>query len=276
MLSEKRYFNYLTHNEVDKLISEDSIICLPIGATEQHGLHLPLNTDTVLASGFAEKLVAEYSQIYDIWLLPPLEYTLSLEHSWASGTISFSIELFTNILHELLKNLINSQRARNFIIINGHGGNRGLLETIIQEFRSRYSVTAVVLHPSALARVKSGSKFYEVHGGKSETSIMLALAPELVNKELLPSPMMDDDQLLVNSRILDRAVSWPWHSKDYGIGREGIIGDAAFASVELGNEIINNAIKNSEEVIVSLIEFGKLMRKNSKEIHYKNSNESHL
>ena len=261
MIDSKRIFNHLTHNEVVNYISEDSVLCIPVGATEQHGKHLPLNTDTVLANGFAKKMVSEFYQKYDLWLLPPLEYSLSSEHMWASGTISISIELFVKIFHELIKVLIDTQPARNIIIINGHGGNRGVLDTLIQEFRNRYSVSAIVLHPSALSRVKSGSKFSEVHGGKSETSIMLALAPELVNIDLIPCPLDEGEQFQVNDRILDRAVSWPWHSNDLGLGREGVIGDAAFASTELGNKIIESAVLNAEEVIISLIEFGRLVRK---------------
>jgi creatinine amidohydrolase len=261
MIDSKRFFNHLTHEEVLNNISEDSIFCIPVGATEQHGPHLPLNTDTILANGFAEKMVSEYYKIYDLWLLPSLEYSLSCEHMWASGTISISIELFVNIFHGLIKGLIDSQPARNIIIINGHGGNRGVLDTLIEEFRCRYSVAAVVIHPSALSHVKSGSKFSEVHGGKSETSIMLALAPELVNIDLLPRPLDEGDQSHVSERILDKAVSWPWHSNDPGFGRDGIIGDAAFASAELGNKIIDSAVLNAEEVIASLIAFGRHIRK---------------
>jgi creatinine amidohydrolase len=261
MIDSKRFFNHLTHEEVVNNIFEDSILCIPVGATEQHGPHLPLNTDTILANGFAEKMVSEYHKKYDLWLLPTFEYSLSSEHNWASGTISISIELFINIFHELIRVLIDFQPARNIIIINGHGGNRGVLETLVQEFRHRYSVAAVVIHPSALSRVKSESKFHEVHGGKSETSVMLALAPELVYNDLIPKPLKEGEQSQTNSKILDRAVSWPWQSNDPGVGKDGVIGDAAFASIELGKKITENSIKNAEEVIISLIEFGRLVRK---------------
>jgi creatinine amidohydrolase/Fe(II)-dependent formamide hydrolase-like protein len=262
MIESKHFFYHMTHKEVVKYISEESILCIPVGAIEQHGPHLPLNTDTILANTFAEKMVAEFCHKYDLWLLPPIEYALSSEHSWAAGTVSISIEIFVKLFHELIKGLIGTQPARNIIIINGHGGNRGVLETLIQEFRYRYSVAAVVLHPSALSSVKSESKFIEVHGGKSETSMLLAMAPELVKTDLIPAPIEGDIQFQVSSKILERAVSWPWNSNDLGLGRDGVIGDAAFASRELGNRIIESAIRNAEEIIVSLIEFGKLVRKN--------------
>ena len=261
MIDSSRFFNHLTYEEVAKHVSEESILCIPVGSTEQHGPHLPLNTDTVLAKGFAKEMISKLSPKYDLWLLPPLEYSLSCEHIWGFGTLTISIELFVNIFHELVKGLIYSQPARNIVIINGHGGNRGVLGTLIQEFRHKYSVAAVVIHPSSLSRVKTGSKFYEVHGGKSETSIMLALAPDLVDIDLLPCPLEEGDQFQVKSRILDRVASWPWHSNDDGLGHNGIIGDAALASVELGNSIIESAVRNAEEIIISLIELGRRIRK---------------
>jgi creatinine amidohydrolase len=120
MINSKRFFNHLTHEEVIKYIIDDSVLCIPVGSTEQYGKQLSLNTDTVLANGFAERMVSEFCQKYDLWLLPPIEYSLSSEHSWASGTVSISIEFFIKFFHELVMELIDSQLARNTIIINGH------------------------------------------------------------------------------------------------------------------------------------------------------------
>ncbi len=261
MSTSKRLYIELTRDEVMQNINENSILCLPIGATEQHGPHLPLNTDTILAREFAERIVSMYYISYDLWLLPCLEYGLSPEHKWSCGTISLSIELFVKLLNELMSELITAQPARNVLIINGHGGNRGVLETLIQEFRNKYSVWIAVIHPSSLSRVKSESSLSEVHGGKSETSMILEFSPELVKTDSIPKSFEKSDQIDVGKYILDRAVSWPWNSNDNGIAFDGIIGDASTASAELGKKIIDSTIKNSEEVIVSLIEYGKSIRK---------------
>jgi len=257
-----RVFGELTQEEVCERIAEDSVLCIPVGSLEQHGPHLPLNTDTVLATRFALRMVAELGQEFDLWLLPPLEYGLSREHGWACGTVSLSIELFVGLLHEVVDGLINCQPARNIIIINGHGGNRGVCEALIQEFRHKYRIAAIVLHPSSLSHVKSESGCAEVHGGKSETSAMLALAPDLVRLDRLPPQVGAKDQERANSRILERGVSWPWHSNDPGLGRGGVIGDAASASKELGERIVVSALHNAKTAIQDLIEFGRFIRKN--------------
>lgn len=261
MTDSKYSFTDLTSADVASQLTEESILCLPIGSTEQHGPHLPLNTDTVLASRVAARIVSEYHTTYDLWLLPALDYGLSPEHLWAPGTISLSAELFIALFHELVRSLLATQAARNILIVNGHGGNRGLLEALILECRSRYSLSICVIHPSALSDVKSGSAFPEVHGGKSETSVMLALAPELVNRDRLPSPLKLGDLPDVRARVLERGVSWPWNSNDPGIGNDGLIGDAALASAELGTSIVDSCIRNAEGVVSSLIQYGRIIRR---------------
>lgn len=264
MTDFKYCFTELTSADVASHVSEESVVCLPIGSAEQHGPHLPLNTDTIIATRVAARIVSEFHSTYDLWLLPALDYGLSPEHLWAPGTISLSAELFAALFHELVKGLMTTQAARNLLIINGHGGNRGLLETLIQECRFRYSLAACVIHPSALSDVKSGSTFPEVHGGKSETSVMLALAPELVNRDRLPPPMKTGDAPDVRFRVLERGVSWPWNSNDPGISSDGVIGDAALACPALGTGIIDSCIRNAEEVVRSLIEYGRVIRHGSR------------
>lgn len=263
MIVPTRAFTDLTSGEVAGSVSEESVLCIPIGSTEQHGPHLPLNTDTIIASRIANRIVSAFGDTYDLWLLPALEYGLSPEHMWAPGTLSFSVEVFSAVFHELVRGLIASQRARNVLIVNGHGGNRGVLDVLIQECRNRHCLAICVIHPSALSDVKSGSSFCEVHGGKSETSVMLALAPELVNPERLPRPLGAGDEPEVKDRILHSGVSWPWHSNDPGIGLGGVIGDAATASSALGRSIVDSCVRNAETVIRSLIEYGRLIRRPS-------------
>lgn len=263
MIDPRQKLTELTSPEVGSFFTEETILCMPIGAIEQHGPHLPLNTDSIIARSIGSRIVSEFRHAYDLWLLPTIEYGLSPEHLWASGTMSLSAEVFAAVFHELVKGLISAQAGRNLLIINGHGGNRGVLDVLIQECRSRYSLAACVIHPSALSDVKSGSEFHEVHGGKSETSVMLALAPELVRLDRLPVPMRPGDTPEVRARVLERGVSWPWSSNDPGIGRDGVIGDAALASASLGTNIIDSCVRNAETVVRSLIDYGRLIRHRS-------------
>ena len=260
MITDARDYTKLTRDEVAALLSPGSILCLPVGSTEQHGPHLPVGTDSVLADKFTDRLIATYRDRYDIWRLPCLEFGLSREHTGGAGTVSLDVVSYASAVRALVVALAEGQPARNLVLVNGHGGNRGVLETLILEFRREHALAAVVLHPTALSTVKSGSRLPEVHAGKSETSVMLELAPELVSLSRLPVPQQAGDQPAVRKRILDRGVSWPWNSGDPGLNNDGVIGDAAAASAELGREIVGSALANAGTVLHELVAFGEQLR----------------
>ena len=88
------------------------------------------------------------------------------------------------MLREFAREIVRSLPARNLVIVNCHGGNRGILENLLHELRGDFALNACAIHPFDLAKVDTGQAC-DVHGGKSETSIMLALAPDLVRCEMI-------------------------------------------------------------------------------------------
>src|SRR6266851_5242816 len=96
--SVRRTIGHLTFPEVRSRLRESSILCLPMGSMEQHGPHLPLNTDTVLAEAFTGRIVERWGEAYDLWRLPPISVGLSREHDWAAGTLSLSVSGMTAVL----------------------------------------------------------------------------------------------------------------------------------------------------------------------------------
>ena len=82
-----RHLSDLRASEVADRITGQAIFVLPVGAVEQHGDHLPLSTDLLIAESCAESVVAERGEELDLWLLPSLPYTKSNEHAWSPGTI---------------------------------------------------------------------------------------------------------------------------------------------------------------------------------------------
>ena len=253
MITASRDYTALSTEQVRELIGRDSIICLPVGSTEQHGPHLPIQTDSILAGAFTDRLVKAYGEQLDLWRLPTFPFGLSREHSGSAGTISLPVATYCSTLHGIIAGLVESTSARNLAIVNGHGGNRGALEALLYEFQSMYGISVAVLHPTALSAIKSGSRWPEIHGGKSETSVMMELAPHLVDVSLLPSALPDEAQPDVRAKILDRGVTWPWKSSDGRLGTDGIIGDASTATPELGRGIVASAVERAESVLTQLI-----------------------
>src|SRR3954451_18943216 len=208
-----RSIGELTSPEVARVLRETSILCLPLGAIEQHGRHLPLNTDLIVAEGLARRIIAQAGEAFDLWRLPALPLGLSREHDWASGTLSLSVQNFAAVLREYAREIVRSMPARNLVIVNCHGGNRGILENLLHELRGDFALSACAIRPFDLAKVDSGQAF-DVHGGKSETSIMLAFAPDLVRRDLIRPVENPADPKPIWELIFDRGTTWPWRTDD--------------------------------------------------------------
>ena len=252
MVAASRLLAALTSEECGRLISETSILCLPLGAIEQHGPHLPLNTDVVVAEGLTRAIVKRFGDELDLWQLPAVPIGLSHEHDWAPGTLSLSITGFVTHLRELAGTLTRALPARNLMIINGHGGNRGVLENLLHEFKGDFGLNACVIHPFDLAKVDRSFAVPDVHGGRQETSVMLALAPDLVRRGLAAG--FDRKHDAIRALIFDRGTSWPWRTDDPRLARDGVIGDAAAASAELGAAIIESIVEETRPVLLRLLE----------------------
>jgi creatinine amidohydrolase/Fe(II)-dependent formamide hydrolase-like protein len=247
---EPRSLGALTYPEVSGKLKPSSILCLPLGATEQHGPHLPLNTDVVVAEGLTRALIVRLGEEFDLWQLPTLPIGLSREHDWAPGTLSLSVTAFAALIKDMAREVVRALPARNLAIVNGHGGNRGILENLLHEITGELSLNACVIHPFDLAGASFASP--DVHGGAGETSVMLALAPELVRRDLIAGAAPAGEAMA--ALILDRGVTWPWRTDDPRLARAGIIGDPRSASAEQGLAMIDAIVAAARGVFARLLE----------------------
>ena len=243
----------LTFQEVGTALSASSILCLPMGSMEQHGPHLPLNTDTVLAEAFTRRIVERWGEAYDLWRLPSISVGLSREHDWAAGTLSLSVAGMTAMLHDLARAIAHSLPTRNLLVVNGHGGNRGILEAVGRELRGDVGLNLGALHLGAMISPVQDAATPEIHAGKDETSVMLALAPELVRRERIATLAAPPDGAVARALILDPAMSWPWSSADGRIAAAGVIGDARGASAGHGDAIVSRVVEAAEAVLKQLL-----------------------
>ena len=242
----------LSFREIAGRLKATSTLCLPLGSTEQHGPHLPLNTDTVIAEALTSRIVARWGDTYDLWQLPALPVGLSREHAWAPGTVSHSVTAMTALLRGKADEIARGLPARNLMIVNGHGGNRGILEAVGYEFAGDFGLNVCSLHLGALISPVPEQGLPEIHAGKDETSVMLAIAPDLVRRERIADLKSPPDAATIRSMILDPAVSWPWSSGDPRIADTGVIGDAHGASAEHGRAIIERVVETAGGVLKQL------------------------
>jgi creatinine amidohydrolase len=159
---------------------------LAVGSTEYHGDHLPYGTDSMVATHLAEA-VAE--RVDGLLVLPPLPFGMSLHYASFPVAISLTTETLVNVLKEVFVSLLK-HGIKKLLVVNGHDGNIAAIETAAREFRvdhpdmriavlEAWWVTAGELLPSDTFEVWGGLG----HAGEGETSMMLAIKPELVEME---------------------------------------------------------------------------------------------
>ena len=245
--------------DVISKITSRSIFVQPLGAIEQHGPHLPLNTDEVVATAVAEATVERVGEKLDVWLLPTLTYTKSNEHAWAPGTIWLSATTMLSVLDDIGK-CISRTNAQKLVFLNGHGGNSALLNVVNRELRLNYGLQTFTAHPSMPPDQGGASAASElgmgIHGGTDETSVMLHLRPDLV--DMSKAVRRVPEKIAMNKHVrFAGAVSFGWLSNDFFV--EGHIGDPTLASAELGARMFASAVENFSDALaeVSTFNFGK-------------------
>jgi creatinine amidohydrolase/Fe(II)-dependent formamide hydrolase-like protein len=252
---------HLAFGEVTTAVQASSVLCLPMGSMEQHGPHLPLNTDSVIAEALTNSIVAHWGDEHDLWQLPVVPVGLSREHVWAPGTMSLTVSGMAAYLRDLGSEIVRSLPARNLLIVNGHGGNRGILDAVTREMSAGLGLNIATLHLGAMMSPDTTADVPEVHAGKDETSVMLALAPELVRREaiarLQPSPGGEP----VRALVFDPAASYPWSSDDPRLSAAGIMGDARDASAAHGEIVIARVVEGAGAIIQRLKSNAPLVQK---------------
>ncbi len=254
-----RRFADLRAPEVAERITERSIFVQPLGAIEQHGPHLPLSTDSVVASAVAEAAIDRYGDEVDAWLLPTLEYTKSNEHAWSPGTVWLSATTLLAVLDDLGRCLATTP-ARRLVFLNGHGGNSALAAMANREIRLAHGLMTFLAHPGMPADQGGESPASElgmgVHGGTEETSMMLHLAPHLVRMDLAERRI--PEKLALNKHVrFGGRVAFGWLSDDFG--PDGYVGDPTVATAERGAVLFEGAVVAFGEALreIAAFEFGR-------------------
>ncbi len=261
MTSQPRRFDYLSWPKAEEAAKRDgSTLVLPFGACEQHGPHLPLATDNLFAEKILTTVLDRLPAEEPIWMLPSQLLGFSPEHESFPGTFSLSAKLMLDLVME-----VGQQAAsigfRRFIIFNAHGGQIGLLQAAARQLRAECPVMAVLPCflwsgiPSLNELIPLKERQDGLHAGLAETSLMLALAPELVGPERPWDGEHSSKGYLAtppNGWSLEGAAPWAWLTKD--LSESGVIGDSRESTQALGNELEKALIKHWVELFANLME----------------------
>jgi creatinine amidohydrolase/Fe(II)-dependent formamide hydrolase-like protein len=244
----------MSHREVPRARDEaNGVVLLPLGATEQHGPHLPLNVDTLIAEHVAHG-AAERARVV---VAPALPFGNSRQNMGFAGTMT----LGTNVMQAVVKDLCLSLNHHGFdklVVVNGHGGNVAPIASALEEVH--YETGALTAHVRCWEldgyEPPPNAPAYEGHAGRIETEVALALAPADVNSSafVLGEPTFELGPLgslaPVQYGPMASAISFfgsAWESSEHGH-----YGDPAAAEVERGRTLLEAWVDRLAEVLESI------------------------
>lgn len=207
------------------------LVLLPLGSTEQHGPHLPLDTDARVAEAVARAAGESLrSRGVDPLIAPTLAYGASGEHEGFPGTVSIGTEALANLLVEYGRSI--SSWSRRLVIVNGHGGNVEAVTSAVALLRHEGRDATWV--PCAPARTERAQDVPDAHAGRTETSLLLHLAPELVRTELIePGEVAPIADLL--PRLREGGVR--------AVAPNGVLGDPRGATAAEGARLFDAIVR---------------------------------
>jgi creatinine amidohydrolase len=246
--------------EVAQRLTPASVVIQPIAAVEQHGPHLPLATDLIIAESTVDAVVAERGDDLDLWVLPPLAYGKSNEHAWAPGTVWLSATTLLAVLDDIGRSLTTLPTNR-LAFVNGHGGNTQLLAVACRELRLTHGLMTFLLHPMVPRDSGGGAPTdlaedtelgMGVHAGRDETSLLLHLRPDLV--DMTKAVACVPAELAANRHVrFGGDVAFGWLSSD--LHPLGVIGDPTAATAERGKNLFEAMVTGLGDALAEVARF---------------------
>jgi creatinine amidohydrolase len=235
-----------------------AVAVLPLGATEQHGPHLPLQVDTCLVEGVMQAALNQLSASDPVWVLPTQTVGYSVEHQSYPGTLTYSPQTLIAMWCDIG---LSVQRAgvKKLLLLNSHGGNVSLMDIVARELRVHgvlvYSASwyNLPLDESTLAVFPAHEHRFGIHGGDIETSMMLALRPDLVDMSQAQNFASTSQERADQYDILGngKSAKLGWHIQDYNV--HGAVGNAAAATAQKGQALIDSAAQQLARLLQELM-----------------------
>jgi mycofactocin system creatininase family protein len=206
-----------------------TVLAVPLGSTEQHGPHLPLATDTLIAAALAERLAARRP---DVAAAPALPYGSSGEHAGFPGTLSIGQQALEAVVVELVR---SADAFAATVLVCGHAGNAEPVGRAVRTLRAEHR------RVGAWFPIVPGG---DAHAGRTETAILLALRPDLVR--------VDDARPGVTTpltELLDALRA----SGVAGVSPTGVLGDPTGADAHEGAALVERFVTELDDLVVSLL-----------------------
>ena len=243
-MTTSRFWAELTTRDFAQLDPARTVAVLPLGATEQHGPHLPLGVDQVLVDGIVQAALPLLSADLPVLVLPTQRVGYSPEHARFDGTLTASAATLIALWTEIGE-CVARAGVRKLLLFNAHGGQVSLMDIVARELRSRCKLIAyscswwnLPLGDAVTGLFTAEEHRFGVHAGDIETSMMLALQPARVQMEHARDFKSSAQQRAARYAILGngRSAKLGWQMQDYNT--RGAAGNAAAASAAKGEAAV--------------------------------------
>jgi creatinine amidohydrolase len=241
-------FHDMTFPELRQVPRDSSLVLAAIAACEQHSQHLPTFTDTILVTGVADgveqRLPGKVLQLPTLWL------GASAHHLRFGATLSAEVDTHVAMLCDLLRPLLDDGYQR-VLLLNGHGGNIDTMQLALRRLQPSYRTIQLTaasywdLAADELAALADGPRKNMGHACEFETSMVMALRPELVRKDLIKNDPPPSEPALRGLYINEDMRQRTHH---------GAVGYPELASPEKGRRFLKAAIDRTVEVVEALLE----------------------
>lgn len=235
----------LRRDEVAAARDANAVVVIPIGAIEQHGPHLPVNTDISDAWAVATRLSARCDDP-PVLVAPPVPWGVSHYHHVFPGTLTLTVESLSSLLLDLCRSVATNGFTR-ILLLNGHGGNAATIETVATragvEGINAFPITYWNLVPETMVELAVHDGGHIGHAGEMETSLQLHLQPDLVDRRALEQPLgrpMDEVALVPG-------VYWPPRVLDEA--PDGVYGLAHKGTAEKGERLLDAVVERLVELL---------------------------
>ncbi len=234
------------------------IAVLPLAATEQHGPHLPLETDVMIAEAYLALVRELLPDNAPVTFLPIQRIGISTEHIDFPGTQTLPVEVALREWMALGED-VSRRGVKKLVIVSSHGGNSAAMTLVAQHLRAHHGMLAVTTSwsrfgmPEGLfpeAEVRHG-----IHGGAVETSIMLAKYPQAVRRDAIADFPSSAIAIEKEYRWLStqRPAPFAWQTQDLNVS--GAVGNATLASAEKGERLIDHGARRFIELLDDVDKF---------------------
>lgn len=229
-------------NEVAEMDKKNTIVVLPVAAHEQHGKHLPIGTDTIILEGVLHAFAQRVPKEMEVLVLPVVAVGKSNEHMGFCGTLTYSMDTLVGIVRDTAKSIAR-HGFEKLVLFNSHGGNTDVLNACARDLRDDFGVRPFVIDwwftdfwADILKDIQESPRDGVFHACELETSLVMALRPELVEEEELVAAF-PPEQMRHNKYVtVFGPVNMGWVTKD--ITSTGVIGDATKGTPVKGEKLL--------------------------------------